>query len=134
MEIVWKLYCHELMKCEIYIIKCIGYFVCLGLPWSYLWTDFQTKGTYGLLMTQGWLEKYKSFKFWKNFFWKFLKFFPNQKPSLNSLFVWPKNFLSWMPHLSKPKISLLECLFKGKRGPPEAALKRVTLNKYTKVK
>ena len=41
-------------KQDIYIIKNNwGMCVCPGLPWPYLWTDFQTKGTYGLLMTQG---------------------------------------------------------------------------------
>ena len=27
--------------------------VCPPPPWPYLWTDFETKGTYGLPMTQG---------------------------------------------------------------------------------
>ena len=27
--------------------------VCPPLHWPYLWTDFETKGTYGLPMTQG---------------------------------------------------------------------------------
>ena len=70
-------------------------FVCPPLPWPYLWTDFGTKGIYGLPMTQGWLQKYKILKFWKIekkiFFEKF--------PSLNAS--------------SNPK---------GERGPPEAAL------------
>ena len=55
---------------HIYMIKHI---VCLSVwlsasPWPYLWTNFETKGTYGLPMTQGWLEKYKNFKFWKKKF------------------------------------------------------------------
>ena len=28
-------------------------------PWLYLWTDFNAKHMYGLLMTQGVSEKYK---------------------------------------------------------------------------
>ena len=48
--------------------------VCPPLPWPYLWTDFETKGTYGLPMTQGWLQKYKILEFRKIekkiFFWK----------------------------------------------------------------
>ena len=68
--------------------------VCPGLPYPYLWTDFETKGTYGLPMTQGWLQKYKILKFRKI----------KKIPSLNAS--------------SYPK---------DKRGPPEAALKRVIL-------
>ena len=44
---------------------CVCVRVCPPLPWPYLWTDFETKGTYGLPMTQGWLQKYKILKFWK---------------------------------------------------------------------
>ena len=40
-------------------------FVFPGLPWPYLCTDFETKGTYGLPMTQEWIEKYKIFKIFK---------------------------------------------------------------------
>ena len=61
---------------RIYIIKrIVCFFVCLPLPWPYLWTDFGTKGIYGLLMTQRWLEKYKNFDFRKKKFEKILKFF-----------------------------------------------------------
>ena len=40
-----------------WMIYIINHIVCLSgcalLPWPYLWTDFETKGTYGLPMTQG---------------------------------------------------------------------------------
>ena len=63
---------------QIYIIKhLVCLFVCPGLPWPYLWTDFETKGAYGLPMTQGWLEKYKISKIEKNIF---LKHFPPWMP------------------------------------------------------
>ena len=63
---------------RIYIIKrivCLS--VCPLLPWPYLWTDFDTKGTYGLPMTQGWLEKYKILNFRKI---KKMKNFPPWMP------------------------------------------------------
>ena len=72
---------------------CVCVRVCPPLPWPYLWTNFETKGTYGLPMTQGWLQKYKILKF-RKIEKKFEKF-----PSLNAS--------------SYPK---------SKRGPPEAAL------------
>ena len=58
---------------SIYIIKrnsCL--YVRPPLSWPYLWTDFETKGTYGLPMTQGWIQKYKILKFRKikNFFFQ----------------------------------------------------------------
>ena len=82
---------------QIYVIKrnsCL--YVCLPLPWPYLRTNFQTKGTYGLPMTNEWLEKYKKkLNFEKKiFFWTFLK---NLKFSLSECFFPP-----WMP-LSNPK-------------------------------
>ena len=80
---------------KIYIIKrnsCL--YAYPPLSWPYLWTDFGTKGIYGLPMTQGWLEKYKILKFRKIKEKIFEKF-----PSLNAS--------------SYPK---------GERGPPEAAL------------
>ena len=52
----------------IYIIKHI---VCLSvlalLPWPYLWTNFKTKGIYGLPIPKGWLEKCEIFKLTLNF-------------------------------------------------------------------
>ena len=54
---------------EILYLRIIGDLICLSgsiLAIFYLWTDFETKGTYELPMTQGWLEKYKIFKFKKN--------------------------------------------------------------------
>ena len=76
-------------------------YVCPPLPWPYLWTDFETKGTYGLPMTQGWLQKYKILKFRK------IK---------KKIFL--KNFPPWMPLPSLNASSNP----KGERGPPEAAL------------
>ena len=54
--------CIYIIKGTIHLCLC----VCALLPWPYLWTDFEIKGTtYGLPMTQGWLEKYKILKFRK---------------------------------------------------------------------
>ena len=53
--------------------------VCPPPPWPYLWTNFETKGTYGLPMTQGWLQKYKILKF-RKIKKKFLKNFPPSMP------------------------------------------------------
>ena len=69
---------------------------CPGLPWPYLWTNFETKGTNGLPMTQGWLEKYKNFQ---NFF-SFLFFFCQ---NFWIFFVPTKNFPPRMPHYPNQK-------------------------------
>ena len=46
---------------------CVCMRACSLLSWPYLWTDFETKVTYGLPMTHRWHEKFKILRFWKNF-------------------------------------------------------------------
>ena len=105
-------------------------FVCPGLPWPCLWTNFETKGTYGHLMTQEWLEKIRSLNFEKKFFLKIFENFENfppkmPLPSLNDFSLLKCIFPPCMPFPSLnaffppgmpiPSLNvLLECLFKPK--------------------
>ena len=102
-----------------------------SLSWPYLWTDFETKATYGLPLTQGWLEIHKISKFQKRYFnnfWKIWKF-----PSFNAFSLIDASSLlecSFPPLMPLPSLNTSWNL-KGKKraaeGSPEASTSKESI-------